>query len=215
MLIDIHTHNSKTAEGTFAIRSFSISDIQAGNSPLDCLYYSIGLHPWHTTSPNWIELLQQFAAKPNCLMIGECGIDHLKGDEIINQTAHFETHIRLSEEYRKPLIIHSVRAHSEILGLRINSRASQPWIIHGFHGSLQMADALICHGIHLSFGNHLSDLKTQEIIRHLGPNNILLETDDSPVSIADIYQQAAAILGITTTMLKTSITLTANRLGII
>lgn len=211
MQIDIHTHNPKTADGTFAIRSLSITQLPhpTPHSQLPTLHspHSIALHPWHTPpEPHWLNHLRLWAADPRCLMIGECGIDHLRGDTPQHQTQYFEAQIQLSEELQKPLIIHSVKAHSEILQLRVSSRATQPWIIHGYRGSIQMADTLLRHSIHLSFGNYLAQPKTQALLRHLGPDKILLETDDSPVAIADIYRQAAAILAISLQELESAIT---------
>lgn len=71
------------------------------------------------------------------------------------QLIAFEKQIALSEKYQKPLILHIVRAFNDLIRLRLDSKAKQVWIVHGFDGSPQLAKQLSDLGIYISFGFHL------------------------------------------------------------
>lgn len=212
MLIDIHTHQSETAEDTLSIRSFCIS-----NPTLDTsIPYSIGLHPYNEPPAGWLDKMQQHLQHPQCLMLGECGIDHLHGANTAIQVERLRHQVHLSEAYNKPIIIHSVRAHSEILSLHKQMHPSQRWIIHGFRGSLQQAFQYKRHGIILSFGSAiLIDPRQIQILNALSPGDYLLETDDTNISISLIYESAARALRISPNQLESQILYTTQQLGIL
>lgn len=197
-MIDFHTHNNKTAEGITTIRSFSIheSPINIANNQ----QFSIGLHPWNIeeVQPHWQEDIINYIKLPNCIMIGECGLDNLRSN-LDKQKEVFCTHIKLSEEYQKPLIIHSVHTHHIILQLHSQHKPSQPWHIHGYTGSTQMALELLSHGIGLSFGQQLlfsSKLQQTylDVEKYCQQSQSLqmihFETDNKPISVAEIYEFA-------------------------
>lgn len=192
MLIDIHTHNNKTAEGIFAIRSFSILD-----SDIDTSHpFSIGLHPWHYPIDKWLEKLEHQTLNPQCIMIGECGIDHLKGPNTALQTECFVQQAHLAERIGKPLVIHAVRSHSEILHLHDAIKPQQAWIMHGFRGSMPMLQQLLRRGIFISMGTIITTPNGQELLKRIPPQKLFLETDESKQTISDLYQCAASALHI-------------------
>ena len=191
MLINIHSHTSETAEGILAIRSFCITQGPIATSGT----VSIGLHPWSSPTPLWYESLLQAASQPQCLMIGECGLDKCHGAPMPIQIERFRLQIMASEQLGKPLIIHAVHTLNEIIQLKKEFRPAQPWILHGFSGSPQMARQLLQHDIIPSFGAViLHQSKAQESLLAVGPGRFFLETDESPITIATIYQTAARIL---------------------
>lgn len=192
MLIDIHTHNPKTAEGILSIRSFCISS----NTDTHQQPFSIGLHPWNTPQDNWIDHLKEIAAQPACIMIGECGLDKLRGDNLKLQEERFIQQIDLSEELRKPIVAHCVKAYNELIEIRIRKQPAQPWILHGFRGSPQLAQTLLSHGIIPSFGDSLHIPKQAETLKAIGLGHFFLETDESSIQISDLYTHAAEIFGI-------------------
>lgn len=190
MIIDFHTHKTETAESIFAIRSFCITTIDKTiQQP-----HSIGLHPWNTPQQDWFEQLCKQAQNPQCLMIGECGLDKLRGDDFKTQIERFKAQIQLSEELSKPLVIHCVKAYNEVIELHKQLHPHQHWIIHGFRGNIQLAKQLQSHNIYVSIGVYLTDPKQKKIIetaKQLGIGNFMLETDDAPLPINDLYKSVA------------------------
>lgn len=184
-LLDIHTHRMPPyAEGVISLR--------AGAEPCRRLVeqwpdqaFSVGLHPWDIEKVDVEEALDEVALladKPNVIAIGEAGVDTLKGGPLFRQLNAFRRQIDISEQVRKPLVIHDVKAHDIIVGLRRDLRPQQRWIIHGFAGKPGVAEMLLRSGCDLSFGRHFNP----ESLRLTPPNRRFSETDSATIDIHDI-----------------------------
>lgn len=189
MPIDIHTH--KEAPQPDAVISLSLPDLPAlfpwsqDESIGQVQLYSVGIHPWDAGKFNAevASTLEKAVKLPYVVAIGECGIDLLhKEVPLFKQMEVFKFQIELSERVKKPLIIHDVKAHEIIIGLRKDMKPSQPWIIHGFRGKPSVAQMLLKAGCLLSFGEKFNP----DTVRLIEPDKILTETDCSPLSIQDI-----------------------------
>lgn len=174
--IDIHTHDKS--------RSNAIINIYPNENIIEGIYYSVGIHPWHTLEVNshTIEKLNNLAAHTQVVAIGETGIDALKGAPIEKQIEIFCHHVFLSEQHQKPLIIHCVKAFNEIIKLKKQLLPSMPWIIHGFRGKSQLVQQLIDKGFYISLGEHFNP-KSASIIP---TDRLLFETDESKLNINTI-----------------------------
>ena len=148
---DIHCHDrSRYRE--------AVINIYPDDEIIEDAYHSVGIHPWHTVdvTPSTIERLNSLAAHPQIVAIGETGLDALKGASINIQTEIFRLHVALSEQYKKPLIIHCVKSFNEIIALKKELRPTMPWIIHGFRGKPQLATQLLNNGFYISLGKHFN-----------------------------------------------------------
>lgn len=137
--------------------------------------YSVGIHPWHVAeaTPYQWQLLETLAARPDVVAIGETGIDTLCPTPLSIQTDAFRRHATLSENLSKPLIIHDVRAHQQILDLHSHLRPTQPWVLHGFRGKPQLAEMFLRRGFYISLGP-IHNANTAAIIP---TDHLLHETD--------------------------------------
>lgn len=192
--IDIHTHQVKSEV------SIRITNIFAQDLPFlnDKSYYSAGIHPWHIGLVNPEECLESIelaTSQENMLAIGECGLDRLTLTDFAMQEFYFKKQTEIAQKHSKPLIIHCVRAFSELMRIKKETKSDIPWIIHGFQGNQQTALQLIKHNFHFSVGKKLlSDQRTKDILKLLPADRLFLETDDSNASISGIYSLAAQIL---------------------
>jgi len=168
-------------------------------------FYSLGVHPWYipetTIWPQIIKEMEGLLNRPEIIAIGECGIDTLATPSIEKQIQLFRLQIGLSETLKKPVIIHCVKAWNEIIDLHNKLKPSQPWIIHGFRGKPQLAESLLKHGLHISVNMHCP----QKLPEVMTSNHILVETDDSKVTIQDVYTQISNIWKIKPEILKEQI----------
>lgn len=147
---DIHTHDASQATTGRAVVSQ-----RPGEPMLSGGFYSVGIHPWDTDRPVTLSMLRRLvtdAADPRVVAIGECGFDALRGAPLDEQRRLFDFHARLAERFGKPLIIHAVRANSELMAAIGRHRPSVPWIIHGFRGKPELARQLVRAGYSLSLG---------------------------------------------------------------
>lgn len=155
-------------------------------------YYSLGIHPWNAEkglSDQLIDALNE----PSCLAAGEAGLDKLKGPDLELQKTCFIEQVHLSEELQLPLIIHCVKAWNELRVIKRHLKPQQTWIYHGF-SKANLIEEVVQEGLMISIGEAiLTNKKLQDKIAWLPLDRILLETDDSDLSIERIYEQISAL----------------------
>jgi TatD DNase family protein len=193
--INIHTHNN-CDDGAICIRNRFV-DAEKPSEGMNT-FFSLGLHPWYLKDPDTVNrelaLLSECIGMPECLAIGETGLDKISETDFDLQVQAFEKQLHIAAEHNKPVIIHCVKAWDEMLQIRKGLKTATPWIIHGFSSSYQMASQLIDHGCMLSFGNHLPKRhKLAEVFKKIRSENFFLETDDEPLAIEIIYEHAKNI----------------------
>lgn len=197
LFYDIHSHREEDAKEIWKLRSFSIS-----KDFIDFIYklnkpFSIGCHPWFLQKNDYethLQILEEIAQNDKVWAIGETGLDKSICVDFLLQLEVFKKHILISEQAKKPLIIHCVKAYSEILMLHKRLRPTQNWLVHGFRANKQIASQLQEKGIYLSFGEALlKSPQLQETFSQIQTEYFLLETDESSISIEKIYEKAAQI----------------------
>jgi TatD DNase family protein len=206
MYIDIHTHKNCN-EGSFCIKNLFPDDVNEA-SISQAGYFSCGIHPWYIGNSSEIEKqitkIDRIIHSKYLLALGEAGLDRAIDLSINVQEKVFVLQIQLSEEFSKPMIIHCVRAYSDILKIKKEQKADMPWIIHGFNSSIEMAEQLINYNCMLSFGKNLFDpqSRTLGVFKKLSSEEFFLETDDHDFTIDEIYQKAAEIRNLSIENLK-------------
>ncbi len=188
---DVHTHNFEPQKNTTSIVN------QYPKDPITGSFFSVGIHPWYISEyelEHEFTLLMEKLNLKNCLAIGECGLDKLSETNYETQISVFKRHIELSEQTKKPLIIHCVKAYNDIIRLKKQLKPQQTWILHGFNKSYQIAEDLLKNEIYISLGSALiKNRKLQTIASEIDSSKILLETDNSKESITNIYNTFATI----------------------
>ena len=195
--INIHTHKVQTDDNLLQIVNLDL------NQPCpEQGYYSYGIHPWALDSADFqeeklLQLLKERLQSPNVIALGEAGLDKFHAD-FERQIKVFERQIVLSENLKKPMILHDAKSHNEIVALRKKHRAKQPWIVHGFTGTGQDAAQLTRQGIFLSVGESLlhPDRKIYNSLKTIDLDYIFFETDMAEISVEKVYEAAAKRLGI-------------------
>ena len=204
--VDLHTHTAKSGSGLVQIVNLDLEEPCPNQG-----FFSYGIHPWALDNADFqeeaaLQRLKEQLQSPNVIALGEAGLDKSHAD-FDRQIKVFEREIVLSENLRKPMILHDVRSHNEIIALRKKHRAKQPWILHGFNGTAQDASQLTGQGIYLSVGENLlhHERKIYSTFPSLDLNFLFLETDMAPTSITTVYEAAARRLGMDLEALKAKI----------
>ncbi len=190
-MFDIHTHKDS---GENCIRNLNFAEAEAQfTAAASDGYFSVGIHPYEagTFTLEKFSKLQHWASDARLLMIGECGLDKNADISVEQQLYVLEQHISLSESVRRPLIIHCVGYFNELLYIKKTRKPSQIWIIHGFRGKQQMASQLLQAGFSLSFGEYFNP----DSVRITPFSKLFAETDESNLSISDIYNRLAKVKG--------------------
>ncbi len=204
-LIDFHTHNTYTEGDVVFIRSLLLR--QVGKESVDYYFYTVGCHPWYVEEyQTYKTLLVNHCSKPNCLAIGEIGLDRTRGDFALEQEV-FRDQLDLAKKLKKSVVIHCVRACDRLLYFR-KFYPSQTWIVHGFNGSLEQAMQLIGKGIFLSIGASIlrGQSRVYKALSKIPLDYVFFETDESDFHIKDIYFAAANLLNMRVEKLQNIVT---------
>ena len=171
LYIDFHTHHVPVEQNVVAVVD--------GRD-------TWGIHPWRADETFAVPDLSEKIA------IGECGLDALRGPSMDIQEQVFLQQIALSEQLKKPLIIHCVKALDRLLQLRKERRATMPWMLHGFRGKPQQLRSLLDAGFYVSFGCSFNE----ESLCLCPLERMMLETDDRVASIVELYNDVAEKRGL-------------------
>lgn len=196
--LDVHTHQAQLPEKVLAIKNIFAYELKPKFQLPENRFYSIGLHPWHIQDGDVkreMKALEDFAQHPLVLAIGEAGLDRCINTDWRTQSNILFKHAEIAETYQKPLIIHCVRAYSEIIALKKQFRPKSAWILHGYQANAAITEQLIRNQFILSFGEILLKEKSliHQLFTQIPDNQIFIETDASETSIEQIFQKAAEL----------------------
>ena len=196
--INIHTHTLKSGDNLIQIVNLELEAPCPKQG-----YYSYGIHPWALDKADFqvdeaMNKLKENLQQPQVVALGEAGLDKMHKESFKKQIGLFERQIELSETLQKPMILHDVKSHNEMITLRKKHKAKQPWILHGFNGTEQDIQQLTGQGLYLSVGESLQhpERKIYKSLKNIPLDLLFLETDMAEIGIEKIYDAAARLLEI-------------------
>ena len=203
--IDIHVHDGKPAAGIFMLECLMAHEEKTAEN-IPGVAYTYGIHPWFLNENNHkqqISSVEDAICLPEIVAVGEAGFDKIKGPDRDLQYRTFVEQVLIAEKFKKPVVIHCVRAWDELLSVKKNLRPKMPWLIHGFRGNKELAAQLLSKGMYLSFWfDFVLKPESAALLRSLSPGRIFLETDGAEVDIRDIYKKVSNDLDLSVEDLK-------------
>jgi TatD DNase family protein len=158
-------------------------------------FYSIGIHPWYIVEERLeadLEIIESKLKEPNCMAVGESGLDKRIEIPFELQQSVFEKQLALAEKYRKPVVIHCVAAFQEVIEIKKRLNITVPMLIHGFSKNEQTAKQLTDNGFYLSFGKYLlRNPELESVFQSVANDRFFLETDTIEEGIREVYTLAA------------------------
>lgn len=158
-------------------------------------FYSIGIHPLYIDENRLekdLEVVNEKLALPECLALGECGLDKRSETSFDWQQSVFEKQLAFAEKHQKPVVIHCVTFFQELIEIKKRLKISVPMIVHGFSKKIELAKQLIDNGFYVSFGkNLLRNPELKSVFKSIPNDRFLLETDLIEEGIQDVYALAA------------------------
>lgn len=198
---NLHTHQFKNQESILELVNQYPWEFDSSITN-----YSIGIHPWHIVEERIATDLATIESKlplPNCLAVGECGLDKRIEIPMDLQRMVFEKQLLLAEKHHKPVVIHCVAAFQELVEIKNQLQITVPIVIHGFSKNQQLAAQLLNNGFYLSFGKYLlRNPELESVFNSVPENRFFLETDTSDETIEEVYALAAKYKKITITELQ-------------
>ena len=126
-----------------------------------------------------IALLNKQLKNEKVIAVGEIGLDYYeRKDNKDKQKELFEKMLTLSEEHNLPVIVHSRKAMQDTFD--ILNKHNAVGSMHSYQGSAEMAQEFIKLGFYIGIGGtitHKNNKKVKEMIKKIGIDHILLETD--------------------------------------
>ncbi|CAH1110039.1 unnamed protein product [Psylliodes chrysocephalus] len=151
------------------------------------LYSTAGIHPHDAksyTDESWAEL-KQLANNPECVAIGECGLDYNRNfSDPEDQKIVFKKHVELAIEMTKPIFVHERDAHEDLLKVLDEFHSKlPPVVIHCFTGTLEHALTYLDRGFYIGLTGYLckdkSDVGVRKLLESgsLPLDRLVVETD--------------------------------------
>lgn len=167
-------------------------------------YAAVGIHPAHasTYDDSDVDRIRELAAHPKAMAIGEIGLDFYYGKEDREEQQElFRKQIRLANELRMPIMIHSRDAHQLTMDI-LNEEGAftderKSWFparpsadggteadarvqLHCYSGSVELAYEYVKLGATISLGGPITfknGKKAAEVARQIPIEYLLSETD--------------------------------------
>ncbi|MFY8190588.1 MAG: TatD family hydrolase [Bacteroidia bacterium] len=193
MFVNIHTHRKPQLLDEICIRNAYLHPSK--NTEIQ-YFTSVGLHPWFASKmeeKNWVQTLQNSSKIKGCVAIGEIGLDE-NYPNMQQQIKAFHIQVEWAQEQKMPILIHQVKALSEIQLILKNF--TQPIVLHGYNGAIEKWKQLnFYNNTFASFGKNVFNPSKKLIhcIQTIPLNRVFLETDQSNISIQKIYEQFALV----------------------
>lgn len=198
VLFDIHTHSHNSIYKSIV----NINPVDFSNYDIESNYFSCGIHPWYSIDgERSIDLLNSIVKYSSVVAIGESGLDKLRGASMPIQINLLEQQVEISESICKPMIIHCVRAWDVLLSIHKRLNPKQSWIIHGFRGKPALANQLLESGMYISIGEKYN----MDTVKYIPLNRLFCETDESKISIEEVYRHIANDKKVTLSQLSVQI----------
>ena len=151
----------------------------------EVVFPAVGIHPNYTAAAgpaDW-ESIEQLAADPRVVAVGETGLDRYWDYAPLElQRDYFRRHIELSRGLGKPFIVHCRDADNEVREMLRAAASEAPLngVMHSFCQSQESADEYLSLGLHLSLTGMLTfkrNVELREIASRIPDDRVFVETD--------------------------------------
>ncbi|MDZ7798579.1 MAG: TatD family hydrolase [Patescibacteria group bacterium] len=185
------------------------------------VFASVGLHPTHLTDEEFIrEEYLELAKDSKAVAIGETGLDYYQlwadtpeeENEIKeNQKELLKKQIIISQELRKPLILHCRDAYNDLLNV-LKKEKDLKAVVHCYLGNMKFAQNFLDLGLYLGFTGIITfsdDKELIKVIEKMPLERMFIETDAPylspepyrgqrcrPVYVEEVAKKIAEIRGI-------------------
>lgn len=149
----------------------------------DNFFVLIGLHPEDTKADFEDELAQieTHLEDPNVVGVGEIGLDYYWDRTFEKeQREAFYQQLCWARDRQMPLSLHIRSAYNDAIEILKQFRPGElSGVMHCFSGGIQEAEWAVKHGFALGVGGTVTfkNSKVQDIVAHVGLENVVLETD--------------------------------------
>ena len=144
------------------------------------VYVTLGYHPSEVEIVNdfLLDELKQKLLHEKVVGLGEIGLDYYYGKETKEQQIElFEKQLKIAEDMGLIVVIHSRDATEDTINCLKKYKVKG--VIHCFSGSVEIAKIYVSMGFKIGIGGVITfkNSKLSEVVKSIGLENIVLETD--------------------------------------
>lgn len=215
--INVHTHSDCKNSNICIKNNHFLEDLTFQDN--ENQYFSIGLHPWDISKSDlntYLTSIKEKLKNKKIIALGEIGLDKAISTNFSLQKKIFIEQLLLAESLQLAVIIHCVKAYSDILEILKKEKITTVLIFHNFTANQQIFNQLMKYNSFFSFGKILFSKKAKisNYFNLISLKRIFLETDDENIPIEDVYLQASKIKKIELHKLKKQINLNFKKLQV-
>ncbi len=159
-----------------SLRSLELADSIPG------VFATAGMHPHDASAfdAQAAARIEELLHDPRVIGVGECGLDYFRmHSPIEDQIRTLRTHIALSNESGKPMVVHVRDAWEDTLRL-LDEGSAERVVIHCFSGDADIARECAARNYHLSFAANITypkNIHLREAAAAVPLDRLLTETD--------------------------------------
>eukprot|EP01060_Flectonema_neradi_P033724 TRINITY_DN5738_c0_g2_i1.p1 TRINITY_DN5738_c0_g2~~TRINITY_DN5738_c0_g2_i1.p1 ORF type:complete len:255 (+),score=28.83 TRINITY_DN5738_c0_g2_i1:71-835(+) len=162
-----------------------------------------GIHPWWAgdRTPTWKEALEKLIASSPTAVVGEIGLDKIKGPPMDEQVSIFKEQLALAATYSRPVSVHCVRAYGALEAVICSKKDPLPKtvILHSWNGSPDTTKMLLKKSrVILYFGFSpmvVKGTKFPALLSVVPTDRILVESDShDPLTSMDDVEKVISVL---------------------
>ena len=151
----------------------------------DGVWAAVGVHPNDAmeATPRVLEVIDRLAKEPECVAVGETGLDYYRDHTTpIQQAASFRAHIDIARRQDRTLVVHCREAWDDCLELLEDHGAPERVVMHCFSGDLEVTRRCAEAGYFLSFAGNVTFGNAGALRQAAAavPLELLLTETDSP-----------------------------------
>ena len=185
MIFDAHTHQPK--KNSVYCLPFNFEESDLGQVDFFCA----GIHPWNTAKVPSLDQklldLREALNNKKCVAVGEIGLDRNFPD-IAKQKEMMIAQLELAVEFDLPVVIHCVKALSDIFSILKSFPKKIKIYLHGINLNEQELTEVNKRKYFIGVGPQLfNKSKIQRLISLIPKDKILIETDDTDLPINRVF----------------------------
>jgi TatD DNase family protein len=161
-----------------SVRALELADGLAG------VFATAGMHPHDASSfdADAGARIEELLQDPRTVGVGECGLDFFRmRSPVEDQVRCLKTHIALSNDTGKPMVVHVRDAWPEVLRV-LDEGSAERVVIHCFSGDANIARECAARGYWVSFAGNVTYPKNDHLRQAAAalPSDRLLTETDAP-----------------------------------
>lgn len=148
----------------------------------DNVYATVGLHPENCNEFKNFDFIYNLCQHDKVVAIGEVGLDYHWSYDKDTQKEIFVSQIKIANELKKPVVIHSRDADMDMLEILKKNKVEYGFVMHCFSSSIEVMKEALKLGAYISLAGPVTFKNARSLIEvaKLVPSDRLLIETDAP-----------------------------------